>query len=79
MLLPDLRHWLVRWLAAVIAVFGLVVAVTQHFGGWRAINAGEFEFTDPIIIDPFLLSGAAVLIITGLVLLMFSWRPSDVR
>lgn len=76
MLLPDLRHWLVRWLAAVLAVFGLVVAVTQHFSHWRRINAGEFAFREPIVVDPFLLSGAAIFIITGLVLLVFSWKPS---
>ncbi len=75
MLLPDLRHWLVRWLAASIAVFGLGVAVSQHFGGWRRMHAGEFAFAEPIIIDPFLLSGAAIFVITGLVLLVFSWRP----
>ena len=72
MLLPDPRHWVVRWLAAVFAVFGLVVAVTQHFAGWRRIQAGEFELASPFIIDPFLLSGVAILIITGLVLLVFS-------
>mgnify|MGYP001170118213 CR=1 FL=1 len=79
MLLPDLRHWLVRWLAAVFGVFGLVVAVTQHFAGWRRINAGEFTFGTPIFTDPFLLSGAAIFILTGLVLLLFSWRPPAAR
>ncbi len=76
MLLPDPRHWLVRWLAAAFAAFGLVVAVTQHFAGWRRIQAGEFEFAEPFVIDPFLLSGVAIFIITGLVLLVFSWQPS---
>ena len=75
MLLPDLRHWLPRWLAAAFAGFGLVVAGTQHFAGWRRINGGEFQLAEPWIIDPFLLSGAAVFIITGLVLLIFSWQP----
>ncbi|HRP71801.1 MAG TPA: hypothetical protein PK743_04075 [Luteimonas sp.] len=75
MLLPDLRHWLLRWLAAVLASLGLVVAGTQHFAGWRRINAGEFKFAEPWIIDPFLLSGAAIFAITGLVLLIYSWRP----
>lgn len=75
MLLPDLRHWLLRWLSAVLASLGLVVAGTQHFAGWRRINAGEFAFAEPWIIDPFLLSGAAIFAITGLVLLIYSWRP----
>ncbi|MGO1541324.1 MAG: hypothetical protein ACTHZI_11935 [Luteimonas sp.] len=75
MLLPDPRHWLVRWLAAIFATFGLVVAVTQNFSHWRRINAGEFSFAEAWWVDPFLLSGAAIFIITGLVLLLWSWRP----
>lgn len=77
MLLPDPRHWLVRYLAAVFAIFGLVVASTQHFGGWRRIHAGEFELAQAWYVDPFPLSGAALFGITGLVLLIFSWRPPD--
>lgn len=72
MLLPDLRHWLVRWLAAVIGVFGVVVACMQHFNHWRRISAGEFQLADAWYVDPFLLSGAAIFILTGLVLLIFS-------
>lgn len=75
MLLPDPRHWLVRWLAAVFAAFGLVVAGTQHFAGWRRIQSGEFSLAQQWYVDPFLLSGAAFFLITGLVLLVFS-RPS---
>lgn len=75
MLLPDPRHWLARWLAAVFAAFGLVVAVDQHFAGWRRIHAGEFRFAEPFVIDPLLLSGAAIFIITGLALLIFSRPP----
>lgn len=79
MLLPDLRHWLVRWPAAALGFFGLVVASQQHFAGWRKIHAGEFKFASQIAIDPFLLSGAAIFIITGLVLLLFSWQPPQRR
>ena len=75
MLVPDPRHWLVRWLAATLAGFGMVVAVTQHFSHWRRINAGEFKFAEAWWVDPFLLSGAAIFIITGLLLLLWSWRP----
>ncbi|MCR6664240.1 MAG: hypothetical protein NVV60_14090 [Luteimonas sp.] len=78
MLLPNPGHWLVRYLSAVLAAFGLVVAVTQHFAGWRRMQAGEFAFGSPIFTDPFLLSGAAIFIITGLVLLVFSWKPASV-
>ncbi|MBD9370826.1 disulfide bond formation protein B [Xanthomonas sp. XNM01] len=72
MLLPDPRHWLVRWFAAVFAVFGLVVACMQHFNQWKKINAGTFEFSSMWYADPFVLSGAAIFIITGLALLLFS-------
>lgn len=79
MLLPNPGHWLVRYLAGVFGVFGLVVAVTQHFGGWRRMHAGEFQFASPVFVDPFLLSGIAIFIITGLVLLVFSWQPAPAR
>lgn len=75
LLLPDPRHWAIRYLAAVFAVFGLVVACMQHFNHWKRINAGEFTFSSMWYADPFVLSGAAIFIITGLVLLIFSWRP----
>lgn len=72
LLLPDPRHWLVRWLASVFAVFGLVVACMQHFNHWKRINAGTFELARTWYVDPFLLSGAAIVLITGLALLLFS-------
>lgn len=77
LLMPDLRFWLVRYLSAVFAVFGLVVGGTQHFGGWARMNRGEFEWGDVWFINPWLLSGFAIFIITGLVLLIWSERSSD--
>jgi len=76
MLVPDPRHWLVRWLASTLAGFGMVVGATQHFSHWRRINAGEFKLAEAWWVDPFLLSGAAIFIITGLLLLLWSWRPA---
>lgn len=75
MLVPDPRHWLVRWPATTLAGFGMVVGAQQHFSHWRRINAGEFSLAEAWWVDPFLLSGAAIFIITGLVLLLWSWRP----
>ena len=72
LLLPDLRHWLVRWAASSFAFFGAVIASQQHFAGWRKIHAGEFAFAEKWWIDPFLLSGAALLLIVGLLLLLWS-------
>ncbi|WP_394002290.1 hypothetical protein ACF3M1_15940 [Luteimonas sp. WGS1318] len=76
MLWPDPRGWAIRWLASVLGVFGAVVAATQHFAGWRRIGAGTFRFADPWPVDPFLLSGAALFAIVGLVLLLWSWQPA---
>ena len=67
-----LAHWFTRWLATVLAVFGAQVASRQHFGGWSKISAGEFAFAQKWWIDPFLLSGIALFLIVGLVLLLWS-------
>ena len=77
LLVPNLRFWLVRYLSAVFAVFGLVVAGMQHFGGYARMNRGEFEWGDQWFINPWLLSGFAILIITGLVMLIWSEPPTD--
>lgn len=77
LLMPNLRFWLVRYLSAVVATFGLVVGSTQHFGGYARMNRGEFEWGDQWFINPWLLSGCAILIITALLLLIWSERASD--
>ncbi|MCK0097955.1 hypothetical protein MWU38_01045 [Qipengyuania sp. S6317L1] len=77
LLMPNLRFWLVRYLSAVFAVFGLGVATTQHFGGYARMNKGEFEWGEMWFINPWLLSGAAIFIITGLVLLIWTDRTGD--
>ena len=66
-----------RYLSAVFAVFGLGVATTQHFGGYARMNKGEFEWGEMWFINPWLLSGAAIFIITGLVLLIWTDRTGD--
>lgn len=71
MLSPIGLGWIGRYLAAVIGILGAVVASTQHFRGWAKISAGEFSFRDPIYLDPFLLSGCALLIIVGQVMLYY--------
>ncbi|MFC3713527.1 hypothetical protein ACFOMD_13165 [Sphingoaurantiacus capsulatus] len=74
LLLPNPAHWLVRYLSAVFAVFGLSVAGTQHFKGWARIMGGEFEWGAQWYINPWMLSGFAIFIITGLLLLIWRWR-----
>lgn len=79
LLLPIASHWVSKYAALVIGFFGAVVGANQHFSGWRKISSGEFEFAKNIVIDPFLLSGAAITIIIGLVALILfkSATPPD--
>ena len=77
LLLPNPAHWLIRYLSAVFAVFGLSVGATQHFGGWKRIMAGEFTWGDQWYVNPWMLSGCAIFIITGLLLLIWRWRRPD--
>lgn len=71
---PNPGHWLARYIAAVLAVLGTVVGATQHFNGWKKIFAGKFELGEQWYLNSFLLSGFALFIMTGLVLLFFSYR-----
>ncbi|PKP81700.1 MAG: hypothetical protein CVT79_09745 [Alphaproteobacteria bacterium HGW-Alphaproteobacteria-18] len=73
-MLPNPAHWLVRYLSAVFAVFGLSVASTQHFRGWANIMSGEFSWGEQWYINPWMLSGFAIGIITGLLLLIWMWK-----
>lgn len=77
LLVPWYAHWLNRYIAAVVAVFGLQVAGAQHFMGWARISGGEFEWGEVWFINPWLLSGCALFIITALVLLI--WRDRAAR
>ncbi len=74
LLLPNPAHWLVRYLSAVLAAFGLSVAATQHFRGWAQIMGGKFQWGAHWYINPWMLSGFALCIIVGLLLLIWVWR-----
>lgn len=74
LLLSNPAHWLVRYLSAVLAVFGLAVASTQHFRGWAEIMGGKFKWGQHWYINPWMLSGFALFIIVGLLLLIWCWR-----
>jgi len=78
MLLPQPRHWIVRYVASVIGFLGAVVAVNQNFMGWAKISKGEFAFNEHLYIDPFLLSTGSLFIIIGqLWLILGHRRPTD--
>ena len=72
MLSPVSLGWVGRYLATVIGGFGIVVGANQHFMGWAKISAGKFALRDPFYIDPWLLSGAAVFIMVGQVMLYYA-------
>lgn len=74
MVTPNPGFWISRYLGAVLGVFGLVVGSTQHFAGWRRIMKGEFVLSPKVYDDAFLLSGAAIFIITAQVMLLYVYR-----
>jgi len=74
MLLPQPRHWIVRYVASVIGFLGAVVAVNQNFMGWAKISKGEFAFNEHLYIDPFLLSAGSLFIIIGQLWLILGQR-----
>lgn len=77
-LMPNPTHWISRWFASVFAALGLVVGGTQHFRGWVRIMNGEFEWGEQWYVNSWMLSGFALFIITGLLLLVWSWREDDI-
>ena len=77
LLLPFNQHWVSKWFSLAIGVQGLVVAAMQHFNHIKTILDGSFEWGDSWYTNPFLLSGAAMLIITGQLMLLFDLRSSD--
>jgi len=70
MLLPFVRHWIVKYMAISIGFLGAVVAVNQNFMGWLKISKGEFTLGEPWYFDPFLLSGGSLFIIVAQVCLI---------
>lgn len=74
LMLPDPAHWLARYLSAIFGLFGLVVAANQHFRGWARIMGGEFTWGEQWYVNPWMLSGFAIFILTALLLLIWRWQ-----
>lgn len=70
MLLPDPRHWAVRYAAVAICFFGADIAVDQMFLVIRNINAGR-----PFGILNAVLSTGALFMLAGQAMLLFTSRP----
>lgn len=79
LMLPNPAHWLVRYLSAIFGLFGLAVASAQHFRGWARIMGGEFTWGEQWYVNPWMLSGFALFILTALLLLIWRWQapPAD--
>lgn len=78
LLLPNTRNWINLYLASTVAAFGFFVAAYQHFEGWKKIMFGKFEWGEHWYINPWLLSGFALFIISGLLLLIWT-SPSTAK
>ena len=72
LILPNPRHWINLYLSSVIAAFGFFVASYQHFAGWKKIMFGKFVWGEHWYINSWLLSGFALFIISGLLLLIWT-------
>ena len=77
LLLPNPRNWINLYLSSCIAAFGFYVASHQHFAGWKKIMSGSFEWGEQWFINPWLLSGCALFIISGLLLLIWTSPNTD--
>lgn len=71
MLSPWPHHWCSKWLSLAVGATGLVVAAMQNFNHQKNIYAGTFEFGQAFYLHPFLLSGAAIFILSGQLMLVF--------
>lgn len=71
LLFPFAHHWITRWISAVIASLGIVVAAMQNFNHLKSVFAGTLELGAGWYLHPFLLSGVALFILTGQIMLIF--------
>lgn len=70
MIFKGAHNPITAFIASVIGFMGAHVAAAQNFMGWKKINKGTFEFKEDLLIDPFLLSGAALFVIIAQVWLI---------
>lgn len=75
LLLPRPYMWGAKYIGGVIAAFGFSVGSTQHFSHWNKIISGKFEWGEQWYFNPWMLSGFALFIIFGLVLLLWVSDP----
>lgn len=72
LMLPNTRHWINLYLATTVGAFGFFVGAYQHFEGWKKIMSGKFVWGETWYINSWPLSGFAIFIISGLLLLIWT-------
>lgn len=77
-LLPNYRHWIIRYVAAVLGAYGFHVGAEQHFGGWKKIMSGKFAWGEQWYVNSWPLSGFAIFMIVALVLLIWQGPATGV-
>lgn len=70
MVLPYAQHWVSKWISLSAGCLGLVVAANQNFAHLKKLYTGDLNLGDSWYIHPFLLSGAAIFIIVGQLMLI---------
>ena len=78
LLLPNPRNWINLYFASTTAAFGFFIAAHQHFEGWKKIMFGKFAWGEHWYINPWLLSGCALFLISALLLLIWT-TPNTVK
>lgn len=76
-MMPNPGHWISRYIASVLGAYGFIIGAEQHFAGWKRIMSGKFQWGEKWYINPWLLSGFALFIITALLLMIWSRRPDE--
>ena len=74
MILPHAQHWISRWISLSAGTLGLVVAANQNFAHLKKVYTGDLELGDSWYMHPFLLSGAAIFIMVGQLMLISSYK-----
>jgi len=74
MILPYAQHWISKWISLSAGTLGLVVAANQNFAHLKKVYTGDLELGDSWYMHPFLLSGAAILIIVGQLMLILHYK-----
>lgn len=78
MLLPNTKHFIIKYITCVLGFYGLHVASAQHFRGWVSIQRGERGFiSESWWIDSWILSFFAISIIVAQVWLIFINRNNE--